>query len=253
MAYVKQNYQPGDVLTAEQVNKIQDTIIKNEGNIDGHIVDNDNPHGVTPEQIGAVSLGFGYGETLAIASGSTEADLETSLTTVLSGMANYTTKQVRCSISFETGSSTYTLATIYKHTSAYAVVLFETVSGNTLKKIYSNGWQPLEWENPPMVRDVEYRTTERCNNKPVYRKRIVHTSTVDVGSTSGGAGLIVQHGITYGSLVRINGFANCNDGTVKPFMPTSVTSGTDGKFNIAVNNEVWSKPTVVIDVGYIKS
>lgn len=55
MAYTKQNYQPGDVLTAEQMNKIQDAVIVNEGNIEGHIENKDNPHGVTPAQIGAVN------------------------------------------------------------------------------------------------------------------------------------------------------------------------------------------------------
>ena len=29
-------------------------------------------------------------------------------------------------------------------------------------------WQPWEWEHPPMVPGVEYRTTERWNGKPVY-------------------------------------------------------------------------------------
>ena len=53
MAYTKQNYQPGDVLTAEQMNKMQDVIIKNEGNIDAHIESKNNPHGVTIAQIGA--------------------------------------------------------------------------------------------------------------------------------------------------------------------------------------------------------
>lgn len=33
----------------------------------------------------------------------------------------------------------------------------------------TDGW---EWKNPPMVLGVEYRTTERCEGKPVYAKRI---------------------------------------------------------------------------------
>ena len=43
----------------------------------------------------------------------------------------------------------------------------------------------LEWINPPMVKDVEYRTIERHNGLPVYMKRVVLTSipsTVDVCS-----------------------------------------------------------------------
>lgn len=33
-------------------------------------------------------------------------------------------------------------------------------------------WQPWEWVNPPMQLGVEYRTTKRCEGKPVYAKRI---------------------------------------------------------------------------------
>lgn len=33
-------------------------------------------------------------------------------------------------------------------------------------------WEPWEWVNPPMNLGVEYRTTERCEGKPVYAKRI---------------------------------------------------------------------------------
>ena len=53
MAYEKINYNPGDVLTADQMNKIQDEIISNNGNIEGHIENTENPHGVTAEQVGA--------------------------------------------------------------------------------------------------------------------------------------------------------------------------------------------------------
>lgn len=33
-------------------------------------------------------------------------------------------------------------------------------------------WQPWEWVNPPMAIGVEYRTTERVDGKPVYKKNI---------------------------------------------------------------------------------
>ena len=33
-------------------------------------------------------------------------------------------------------------------------------------------WSILEWENPPMQLDVEYRTTERHEGKPVYTKLV---------------------------------------------------------------------------------
>jgi hypothetical protein len=41
--------------------------------------------------------------------------------------------------------------------------------GYQISKTKNGGnWQPLEWINPPMVDGVEYRTTKRCNGKPVY-------------------------------------------------------------------------------------
>jgi hypothetical protein len=55
MAFTKQNYIPGDVLSADKMNEIQDAILKNEGNIDGHIESDENPHGVTAKQVGAIS------------------------------------------------------------------------------------------------------------------------------------------------------------------------------------------------------
>lgn len=35
---------------------------------------------------------------------------------------------------------------------------------------YARAWQPWEYENPPMFPGVEYRTTERYHNVPVYKK-----------------------------------------------------------------------------------
>lgn len=52
MAFEKINYVPGDVLTADQVNKMQDGIKTNEGNIESHINTSNNPHNVTKEQVG---------------------------------------------------------------------------------------------------------------------------------------------------------------------------------------------------------
>jgi hypothetical protein len=47
------------------------------------------------------------------------------------------------------------------------------LSGNVLTRILVNGtWQEWEWENPPMAMNVEYRTTERLEGKPVYVKYI---------------------------------------------------------------------------------
>lgn len=64
-------------------------------------------------------------------------------------------------------------------------------------------WTPWEWVNPPMFPGVEYRTTERWNGEPVYRKLVKHIS----GSLSGYSGYLIPHGIvdfdyTLGAVIR---------------------------------------------------
>lgn len=62
---------------------------------------------------------------------------------------------------------------------------FTTVNGET------------EWINPPMVMGVEYRTTERWNDEPVY------TMLVNLGEASNGK--TVAHGITATRFIRAAG------------------------------------------------
>lgn len=55
-------------------------------------------------------------------------------------------------------------------------VYFHNVTGGTgaiaVRRLDGNGWSPWEFINPPMVIDVEYRTTERYQGKPVYVKLV---------------------------------------------------------------------------------
>ena len=55
MAFTKITYSPGDVLTSEQMNNIQDAIVRAEGNYEAHVGDRNNPHGVTLEQLGVTA------------------------------------------------------------------------------------------------------------------------------------------------------------------------------------------------------
>lgn len=58
MALDKITYSPGDILTSDQMNKIQDSIVTAEGNIEQHFTDA-NPHNITPAAIGAFSKSGG--------------------------------------------------------------------------------------------------------------------------------------------------------------------------------------------------
>lgn len=90
----------------------------------------------------------------------------------------------------------------------YALVKFDTHSADqawqelrpvntqtVLKRFYYYGtWSEWECENPPMVAGVEYRTTERCNGRPIFKKLIAYNVTSQIGSTS----TIVTHSIPHG-------------------------------------------------------
>lgn len=64
--------------------------------------------------------------------------------------------------------------------------------GEGIQRIWDDntGWFPWEWVNPPMRPGVEYRTTERYLDKPVYAK------TVDMGAMPNAAIKEVAHGIS---------------------------------------------------------
>ena len=59
-------------------------------------------------------------------------------------------------------------------------------------------WGEWEWVNPPMITGVEYRTTERYNDKPVYAQRI----NVTVAAQGTASSATVAAGATRQGLVR---------------------------------------------------
>ena len=127
----------------------------------------------TIAEIGAAPAGFGYGEFLSGVTSATEEELVANLNSIISTMDNYTTKQMRMKLQF-LGTELYFLTTIYKHTAVYAMATFQAPrhGGIFLQTIYtSDSWNPIEWVNPPMATDVEYRTTERIDGKAVYKMK----------------------------------------------------------------------------------
>ena len=66
-------------------------------------------------------------------------------------------------------------------------------------------WTPWEYVNPPMQIGIEYRTTERHNNKPVYKKAI------NTGALSAGTSKSVAHGVQNIGL-RLSALYGLNNG-----------------------------------------
>ena len=148
----------------DRINAIKsDTASKEE--LDGHIANEENPHGVTAEQVGAAPAGYGLGKNegrwttdlnLAVRPGfyAISGDDATNLPTE-HNMFKYGTLLVEK----RTGTKQIKQTITYDNISAMRCSL----DGGTT-------WEEWEYINPPMESDVEYRTIERRGEKAVYTK-----------------------------------------------------------------------------------
>lgn len=163
--------------------------------------------------------GFGFGDAVqSIETTSAEESYETycaKVDAVLDGMPDKTAKLVLAYPPAVYGKAGTTISLLYKGDANYAV-LSNIGSADTalcgwrmikLKKSSSDpsAWQPFEWEHPPMQIGVEYRTTERYNSKPVYKKAI------NTGALSAGTSKSVAHGVQNIGL-RLSALYGLNNG-----------------------------------------
>lgn len=163
--------------------------------------------------------GYGFGDAIQeIATTSAEESYETycaKVDAVLDEMPDKTAKLVRAYPPAVYGKAGTTVSLLYKSGANY-VVLSNIGSADTalcgwrmikLKKSSSDpsAWQPFEWEHPPMQLGVEYRTTERYNSKPVYKKAI------NTGALSAGTSKSVAHGVQNIGL-RLSALYGLNNG-----------------------------------------
>lgn len=135
------------------------------------------PKGDTPTlaQIGAAPAGFGLGETVARI-----VDTFDDIT----AMGVYTTAGITVdSVTIQNPVGVYIARNrndgiLTVHPSA--VYAGAGKAACALVRIKANGvWGDWEWENPPMLPGVQYRTTERWNGKALYRGLIDGGVAVD--------------------------------------------------------------------------
>lgn len=163
--------------------------------------------------------GYGFGDAVqSIETTSAEESYETycaKVDAVLDAMPDKTAKLVLAYPPAVYGKAGTTISLLYKGDANYAV-LSNIGSADTalcgwrmikLKKSSSDpsAWQPFEWEHPPMQLGVEYRTTERYNSKPVYKKAI------NTGALSAGTSKSVAHGVQNIGL-RLSALYGLNNG-----------------------------------------
>ena len=117
--------------------------------------------------------GYGYGGQITttiynLVDGATEADFNTLLEDVFSKMSSETAMQVQFLDPALHTSWVFT-GTLYKNYSEYGWLRGTSYNGETVQKIKrENAWGEWEWVNPPMVPGVEYRTTKRLGDAPIY-------------------------------------------------------------------------------------
>lgn len=120
-------------------------------------------------------------------------------------------------------------------------------------------WTEWEWENPPLMTNVEYRTTERFRGKPVYvcQKRYNLLAQDIVGDY---ADITLTHGIQdFGERVRYN--AIVGESIFIPYHTVAngnyggmlITSCNTQQVNIREYNGVFPEYTFSIDLYYTKT
>lgn len=121
-----------------------------------------------------------------------------------------------------------------------------------------NGVQ--EWLNPPMVAGVEYCTTERSGDLPVYAKRVSCAFSETLGSSSGISTLTVPHGVT-GITTLVACVGRLGGGRMYPLPYLSTTGGftcacgldgTNSSIVIRVKDMTWSANAFEVDIYYTK-
>ena len=145
------------------------------------------------------------------------------------------------------------------------IITFGSGLGYELVRHKINGtWSECDWINPPMLAGVEYRTTERYNGLPVYRKLVKYTSTATMGNASGSVDYNIPHGISgFSELVELN--AKYGTRTMIPY-PTyktisstvygsvsGVTVVSDTNIVVRITNDTFNAADWFFSLAYIKS
>lgn len=219
----------------EEIIKIQEALVDG-GDIEivqsAHIYDTNNPHNVTAEQVGAApASGF-------------ESWHECENTEALNAKIN----ELTVSQPFGTEKTYYIYfynwtehlpggrwsVTIHKPEVAdpemWASVTATVVGSKAIYKLqrelYEGAWLGWEWENPPMLPGVLYKTTERFNGEYVY------TVLIDCGKMPNNTYKSITHNIEMHRVIR---FCGCEGTSVLPVNMYDWTTGNRRTITIDVS------------------
>lgn len=203
-------------VTPSQMEQIESMFASMYEVANGHANNKSNPHGVTAAQVGASPAMVKNSTRLE-----TQEAFEAVLLATFDAMANHSSAEVVYS-NFGVanipnyGANVY--AKFYKSGSGYGTIECVSYSLEYGRFRYQivKGVMYLEYYDPPMKLGVEYRTTERCNGKPVYCK-LINCGSIASGHSN------VEHGIAnIEFVIRANGI-----GGGQPLPEIEGTSLTD--------------------------
>lgn len=104
-----------------------------------------------------------------------------------------------------------------------------------------------EWENPPMLLGVEYRTTERYLGKPVYVK------VVDFGAGANKAEKSVEHGASNAIVIDYGGYAKRGNGELSVPWKTNSTLSASDTVIVMTSDANYSGYNVYVWIKYYKT
>lgn len=221
----------------------------------------------TADQVGAAPSGFGWGERVAEAKAASaqesHEDYCAKLDAILSNMTDATAALIIAYPPEIYGRAATTISILYKGSDEYAT-LFNCGAAepffNGWRMYKEKGvWSPFEWVNPPMKLGVEYRTTERWDQKPVYciawpggafPNNTNKTVEVDTG-TPGSVKAVFSYAVL-GNGTMVNGILGDSQdisGYLGMFLQNS---STDGKFLVQVGSKRTVENTFTIFIKYTR-
>ena len=225
-----------------------------------HAEDKNNPHNITPdqigahpntwvptaEQVGAAPAGYGLGGIAQFINNGESLNAYTD-----TGFYHWSTGAL--DTPFGAGSLlVIKRSDTYVYQTAYQDDL--TMPCMCIRKKVNGAWQSWEWINPPMYVGVEYRTTERSNGSAVYAKRVSYNlGAIDASNTS--IDTSIPHEISnFAYLVR----THCaKDSYVLPYLKdnggfTSIISVDSANITLRAYKATWAEAIWFIDLYYVK-
>lgn len=138
-------------------------------------------------------------------------------------------------------AAVYTIGSYNKNRQGFRMIKYKRDSSDP-----AGQWDPLEYINPPMRLGVEYRTTERYLDKPVYVK------VVDCGNLPASGLKNIAHGIANCKPIYVYG--EMSNGNTLPYaVGTSYYISADGTYiQIYVTGDL-SNQTVKATIKYTKT